>query len=111
MDDFLIIASYLMILPLVFIAWPWLKTISSFESLTLFFKTGPEVLGPRLSALVLYGCGAISAQIVGRIIRFKEKQSLEILDTLQFYKKTTIEQLSTQLGMSESKISSLVKKL
>jgi len=111
MDDFLIIISFLMIIPLIFISWPWLKTVTEFENLTAFFQSAPAILGPRLGALILYGCGAVTSQITGRIIRFKEKQSLEILDTLQFYKKTTVPQLASQLSMSESKISSLVKKM
>jgi hypothetical protein len=111
MDDFLIISSYVMIVPLLVLAWPWLKTVTTHESLSIFIMVAPAFLGPRLTAIILYGCGAVSAQIIGRIIRFKEKQSLEILDTLQFYKKTTIPQLSSQLGMAESKISALVKKM
>lgn len=111
MDDFLIICSFLMIIPLLVLAWPWLKTVTEFESLSDFFLTAPQLLAPRLPAILLYTTGAISSQIIGRIIRLKEKQSLEILDTLQFYKKTTIIQLSSQLGMTESKITSLVKKM
>jgi len=111
MDDFLIISSYIMIIPLLVLAWPWLKTVTTYENLSDFFKIAPEVLGPRLTAIMLYTSGALSSQLIGRIIRFQEKQSLEILDTLQFYKKTTIPQLSSQLGMKESKISSLVKKM
>lgn len=111
MDDFLIIISYLMIIPLTFLAWPWLKNMTEYENLTKFVADAPAVLGSRLSAMALYLLGAVSSQLIGRVIRFGEKQSLEILDTLQFYKKTTISQMSSQLGMSESKISSLVKKM
>jgi len=58
-DDFLIIASYIMIIPLTVLAWPWLKTIGAMESLSDFFLSAPEVLGPRLTAIALYGCGAL----------------------------------------------------
>ncbi|MBI9098289.1 MAG: hypothetical protein JEY91_07410 [Spirochaetaceae bacterium] len=111
MDDFLIICSYIMIIPLVVLAWPWLRSITEFDSLSDFFLTAPAVLAPRLSAIILYGAGAVSSQVIGRIIRFQEKQSLDILDTLQFYKNTTIPKLSSQLGMAESKISALLKKM
>lgn len=111
MDDFLIISSYIMIIPIVFLAWPWLKMVTTYEDLTTFFQDAPALLGQRISAIILYALGTVSSQLVGRIIRFKEKQSLEILDTLEFYKITTIEQLSTQLGMAESKVKSLVKKM
>ena len=111
MDDFLIIISYLMIIPILVIAWPWLKSLTDFESIGAFFQSAPVLPGPRLSAIIMYGTGAVSSQIVGRVIRFKEKQSLEILDTLNFYKKTTVSQLSSQLNIAESKIISLVKKM
>lgn len=110
-DDFLIITSYLMIIPIALIAWPWIRSFSAYEDLETFFRMAPQVLGPRLQAIILYGTGAVSAQIVGRVIRHGEKQSLEILDTLQFYKNTSISQLASQLDMSESKVTSLVKKM
>jgi len=110
-DDFLIIISYIMIIPLALIAWPWLRTFGEFNSLSDFFTAAPGLLGPRLTALILYGSGAISAQLIGRVIRHGEKKSLEILDTLQFYKNTTISQLSTQLDLSEARVSKLVKKM
>ncbi len=111
MDDFLIISSYLMIIPLTILAWPWLRNITGYENLTQFFMEAPSILGPRLTMMALYLFGGLSSQLIGRVIRYGEKQSLEILDTLQFYKKTTIGQLSSQLTMSESKVSSLVKKM
>ena len=111
MDDFLIISSYIMIIPIIVLAWPLLSEFPRFESFNEFLNSAPSILGSRLNMIILYFAGAVSSQIVGRIIRFKEKQSLEILDTLQFYKKSTIPQLSSQLGMSESKILSLVKKM
>lgn len=111
MDDFLIISSYLIIIPLTVLAWPWLKDVTEYENFTHFFMEAPSILGSRLSIIALYLFGGLSSQLIGRIIRHGEKQSLEILDTLQFYKKTTIEQLSSQLSMSETKISSLVKKM
>lgn len=111
MDDFLIISSYLMIIPLTILAWPWLSNITEYENLKHFFTEASSILGPRITLMALYLFGGLSSQLIGRIIRHGEKHSLEILDTLQFYKKTTIGQLSTQLNMSESKISSLVKKM
>ncbi|MBN2659416.1 MAG: hypothetical protein JXR86_20335 [Spirochaetales bacterium] len=110
-DDLLIIISYIMIIPLAVIAWPWLRTIGDYDSLKDYFLSAPMVLGPRLLALALYGSAAISSQIIGRIIRHGERQSLEILDTLQFYKNTTVSQLSSQLDLSEAKVTRLVKKM
>ncbi|MBB6480559.1 hypothetical protein [Spirochaeta isovalerica] len=110
-DDFLIIISYIMIIPLGVIAWPWLRTYGEFDSLTDYFASAPLILGPRLTALAIYGSAAISAQIIGRVIRHGERQSLEILDTLQFYKNTTVTQLSSQLDLSESKVTRLVNKM
>ena len=111
MDDFLIIISYLMVIPLIVLAWPWLSAFSNFTEINDYFQAAPVILGSRLNAIIIYGAGAVSSQIAGRIIRFKEKESLKILDTLNFYKKTTVSQLSSQLEMPESKVSSLVRKM
>jgi hypothetical protein len=100
-----------MIIPLIVIAWPWLSSYASFTQLGDFFAAAPEILGTRLMAIGMYGAGAISSQLIGRIIRNQEKQSLDILDTLNFYKRTNKSQLSSQLNFSESKIDSLLKKM
>lgn len=111
MDDLLIIVSYIMIVPIIVIAWPWISSYGNYENLTDFFLAAPNTLGHSLLTIGSYAAGALCSQITGRIIRFQEKQSLVILDTLNYYKKTTITQLASQLSMSESKISSLVKKM
>lgn len=110
-DDFLIISSYIMIIPIGLLAWPWLKTFGEFDRLLPWLTSASGTLGTRLSALGLYFCGALASQIAGRIIRHGEKESLEILDTLQFYRNTTVSQLASQLDMPPARVSKLVKKM
>lgn len=111
MDDVLIIVSYLMLLPAAYFAWPWLRTIQDATDLSLFVQSAPTLLGSKLTMVLSYTVGAVSSQIVGRMIRFKEKQSLKILDAMGYSGKTTIDQLANTCGMSASRVRSLVKKL
>jgi len=111
MDDILIILSYVMLVPVIFFAWPWLKTAQEFTNLGEFFSSAPAVLGSRLSAVAMYGSAAVCSQLVGRIIRFKENQSLKIIDALGYSGRIPVSQLSSQLNMSESRVRSLVGKM
>ncbi len=111
MDDFLIILSYLMILPTLFFAWPWLSTLPEAVEPATFLKSAPLILGARFNTVLLYAVGVVCVQFLGRMIRFKEKQSLKILDALGFSGKSSISQLSMTTGLSESKVRSLAGKL
>ena len=111
MDDFLIILSYLMILPTLFFAWPWLRTLPDAVEPVTFLESAPLILGARFNTVLLYAAGVVCVQFMGRIIRFKEKQSLKILDALGHSGKSSIRQLSMTTGLSESKVRSLARKL
>ena len=111
MDDFLIILSYLMIIPTAFFAFPWLETLPEATDPVTFLESAPLLLGGRLNTVILYAAGVVCVQFLGRLIRFKEKQSLKILDALGHSGKTSIRQLSMTTGLSESKVRSLSRKL
>ena len=111
MDDVLIIASFLMLIPTAFFAWPWLITIQYAEDPKLFLLSAPEILGNRLNTVILYGVGVVLSQLIGRLVRFKEKQSLKILDAMQYSRKTSVDELSMSTGISAPRIRTLVRKL
>ena len=111
MDDVLIIASYVMLIPTAFFAWPWLKTFQDAGDIQHFLQSAQVILGSRLNMAIMYAAGCLAAQFVGRIVRFKEKQSLKILDAMRYSGKTTVDQLAVSVGMSSSRVRSLVKKL
>ncbi len=111
MDDVLIIASFLMLIPMGFFAWPWLKEFQNYDDFMIFVQSAPKYLGGRLGTVILYGVGAVTAQLVGRGVRYKEKQSLKILDALEYSRKSTVDQLALSTGLSAPRIRTLVRKL
>lgn len=111
MDDVLIIASFLMLVPTVFISWPWLITLPQAGDMSRFIQSAPIILGPRLNMVLLYFSGSILAQIIGRIIRKQEKQALDVLDTILYMRNTTVEQLSANLNISSNKAEKIARKL
>ncbi len=111
MDDILIIASFLMLLPTAIFAWPWLSLIPRVEDFPAFLKSAPDILGNRLSTVLLYAVGVILSQLVGRVVRYKEKQSLKILDAMQYSRKNTVDQLAMTTGISAPRLRTLIRKL
>ncbi|MDC7218790.1 MAG: hypothetical protein PQJ59_02555 [Spirochaetales bacterium] len=110
-DDFLIIGSFLMLIPAVYFCWPWLSRFSSTEDLMAWLISAPQVLGSQLPLVGTYLCGSILAQIIGRILRHREKQTLEILDTVMYLGKVTVSQVATNLNLSEVKVRKLTQRL
>ncbi|MBF9015919.1 hypothetical protein [Oceanispirochaeta sp. M2] len=111
MDDILLFLSLAMLALLVFISWDWLSIFKEAENLTAFLLMAPEVLGARLYPVIMYGLAAVTAQIIGRYIRFLEKKSLLILDELEKSSKIRVSDLCMKLGMSQAKVKKLVVKL
>jgi len=113
MDDAFIILSYFMVVPVCFMLWPWLKGIplSLGSDWMAFFQSAPGILGTRLFMAGGYLIASLLLQIMGRMIRRKEKHSLDILDILSYNPKSTISHLASQLSFSESYTAGLVAKL
>lgn len=111
MDDILLFLSLAMLALVVFISLDWLRLFKEAEDFTAFILMAPEVLGPRLYTVIMYALAALTAQIIGRYIRFLEKKSLIILDELEKSSKIRLSELRMKLGMSEAKIKKLVIKL
>jgi hypothetical protein len=111
MDDILLFLSLAMLALVVFLSLDWLKLFKEAEDFTAFLLMAPEVLGPRLYTVIMYALAAVTAQIIGRYIRFLEKKSLLILDELEKSSKIRLSELGMKLGMSEAKVKKLVVKL
>lgn len=111
MDDILLFLSLAMLALVVFLSLDWLRLFKETEDFTAFLLMGPELLGPKFYTVIMYALAALTAQIIGRYIRFQEKKSLLILDELEKSSKIRISELRMKLGMSEAKVKKLVIKL
>lgn len=111
MDDVLIIGSFLMLVPAIYMAWPWLSGFSGIEDIQNFVFLAPEILGSRLEIIYLYLGGSLLSQVVGRSIRKTEKKTLEILDALLYSNTSTISHLANNMGYSISKTRKMAEKL
>jgi hypothetical protein len=111
MDDVLIVASFLMLIPAAYFSWPWLKILPQAEDISTYILSAPEVLGIRLNMVFLYLGGAVLAQLMGRLIRKQEKQALDVLDTILYMRNTTVDQLAANLAMPKNKVKKIIRKL
>jgi len=110
-DDILIIASFLMLIPAVFFAWPLLSRIPQMEEISQFLEEAPVILGARMQMIFLYLAGAALAQLAGRIIRKKEKESLTIIDYMLYSRDMPVSKVASATGLSESRVRTLVRQL
>ena len=110
-DDVLIIGSFLMLLPALFFSWPWLSGLAAAPDLAAYVRSTPELLGGNLIVTAAYLSGALFSQILGRILRHREKQTLDILDTVMYMGQASITQLAGNLAMPEGKVRKLAERL
>lgn len=110
-DDVLIVLSGLMLIPAAYLAWPWLRTFGEAPDLRLFLLSAPAFLGPRTAPFLSYLTGALCCQILGRFLRFREKQARQFLDALGYRGRASIEDLSRELGISPARARSIARKL
>lgn len=109
LDDFFLIISYLLCLPLIYIFWPMIKyAISNPEGIQeILFQF---VHSQSVLVTVLFG-SIVFLQILGRLIRKEEKVLVKILDIVVMYKTISINQLQHSLDMNQPKIEKYIKKL
>ena len=109
LDDFFLIISYLLCLPLIYIFWPMIKyAISNPEGIQeILFQF---VLSQSVLVTVLFG-SIVFLQILGRLIRKEEKILVKILDIVVMYKTISINQLQHSLDMNQPQIEKYIKKL
>ncbi|MCK5200190.1 MAG: hypothetical protein KAR21_17660, partial [Spirochaetales bacterium] len=109
LDDFFLIISYLLLLPLLYIFWPMIKYAASnpegIQEILLQFVRSQSVLVTILAGSVIF------LQILGRLIRKEEKILVKILDTVVMYKTISINQLQHTLDMNKPKIEKYINKL
>ncbi len=110
-DDVLIIGSLLMLIPAVYMAWPWLAGITTVTDWYGYVLSAPEILGINLFMSLFCLDSAVTAQIVGRILRHREKLSLDILDTVMYMGSATVSQVAGNLSLSEDRVRSLAQRL
>jgi hypothetical protein len=110
-DDILIIGSFLMLIPPIYLSWPWLSLLPQAEDIVLWLQSAPTFLGSQFSLILLSLGGALTAQVIGRLIRKMEKRTLDILDTLMYMDHTTVAQVARNLNFSEKKVRKLTRKL
>ena len=109
LDDFFLIISYLLILPLLYIFWPMIKYAASnpeaIREILLQFVQSQPVLVTILAGSIIF------LQILGRLIRKEEKILVKILDIVVMYKTISINQLQHSLDMNQPQIEKYIKKL
>ena len=110
-DDVLIIGSFLMLIPSLFFSWPWLSGLPSAPDLAAYIRSAPELLGGNLIISAAYLSGALFSQILGRILRHRENQTLDILDTVMYMGQASISQLAGNLALPEGKVRKLAERL
>ena len=110
-DDVLIIGSFLMLIPALFFSWPWLSGLPSAPDLAAYIRSAPEFLGANLIISAAYLSGALFSQILGRILRHRENQTLDILDTVMYMGQASISQLAGNLALPEGKVRKLAERL
>ncbi len=110
-DDVLIIASFLMLIPVVFLSWPWLSGLPSASDLSAYLQSAPGILGTNLILSGAYLAGAVLTQILGRILRHRENQTRDILDSVMYMGQVNLSQLSANLSLPESKVRKLAARL
>ncbi len=111
LDDVLLYLSLILLAPALFFAWPWLRGLPDASDLSVYFRMAPEVLGEQTIVVLSYLTGAVVSQIAGRYLRYQENLSLKILDEIGYSRKVRISEISSRLGMSEAKVTRLVRKL
>jgi hypothetical protein len=109
LDDFFLIISYLLFLPLIYIFWPMIKYAASnpegIQEILLQFVQSQPVLVTILAGSIIF------LQILGRLIRKEEKILVKILDIVVMYKTISINQLQHSLDMNQPQIEKYIKKL
>ncbi len=109
LDDFFLIISYLLLLPLIYIFWPMIKYAISnpegIQEILLQFVRSQSVLVTILVGSIIF------LQILGRLIRKEEKILVKILDIVVMYKTISINQLQHNLDMNQPQIERYIKKL
>ena len=109
LDDFFLIISYLLILPLLNVFQPVIRhAISSTEGIQE--RLLQLVLSQSVLISILAG-SIIFLQILGRFIRKEEKILVKILDIVVMYKTISINQLQHSLDMNQPQIEKYIKKL
>jgi hypothetical protein len=109
LDDFFIIISYLLILPLLYIFKPILSYIinngeNTQEILIQFVQSRTVIISILLGSIIFL-------QILGRLIRKEEKILVKILDIVVMYKTISINQLQHTLDMNQNQTEKYIKKL
>ncbi len=109
LDDFFIILSFILILPLLYVLKPvivyGLSNPDGVGEVLLQFIASNMVVITGLTASILF------LQILGRLIRKEEKILVAILDSVIMYKTISINQLQQSLDLDRGKIERYIGKL
>jgi hypothetical protein len=109
LDDFFLIISYLLFLPLIYIFLPMIRyTIADTSGIQ---EALLDFVQSRLFLISILAGSIIFLQILGRMIRREEKILVKMLDIIIMYKTISINQLQHTLDMNKQKIEKYIKKL